>query len=178
MKNSEYNHTLTVILKRRSCRQFRDEDIPENHVLAFVEALRWAPSAGNRQPWHFYVVSAQETKSNLAAAAYGQNFIAQAPLDFVICALPQESASRYGSRGELLYAIQDTAAATQNLLLVTTDYGYGSCWVGAFDELRVRRVLSLPENHKPVAIVPVGKPDEYPAETPRKNPEDIVTFVE
>ncbi len=169
---------LAIILKRRSVRAFLSDKIPRHHIDQFIEALRWAPSAGNRQPWHFILVHRQSLKDELARAAYGQHFISQAPLIFVVCAIPGQSGSRYGQRGRELYVYQDTAAAVQNLLLLATALGYGSCWVGAFDENEVSRILKLPGEMRAVALIPVGKPATYPRPTSRLAKDDTVTILE
>jgi len=176
MKN--FPEFFRVILQRRSCRVYHPDPLPQEHIDYLVEALRWAPSAGNRQPWHFYMVKNTELKNQFVQAAYGQDFLAQAPVVFVICALPETSAVRYGERGRNLYVYQDTAAAVENLLLTATALGYGSCWVGAFDERSVSRILSLPADQCPVAMVPVGKPAEHPAPTPRLNKDQVLTIKE
>ena len=116
-----------------------------------------APSAGNKQPWRVVLVKRQELKDRLAAAAGDQTFLAKAPIVFVICAVPRESAERYGERGRELYAIQDTAALAENLLLAAHLLGYATCWIGAFNEEQVARSLSVPREIRPVAIIPVGK---------------------
>jgi len=151
------NPVIDAILARRSCRDFTGEALPPEHVELLKEALRWAPSAGNRQPWRFVLVRDRGVKVRLGEAAYGQMFIAEAPLIVVAVALPEVSAGRYGDRGRELYCLQDTAAAVQNLLLAAHSLGYRSCWVGAFDEGGVRRVLGLGADERPVALVPVGQ---------------------
>lgn len=147
---------IDFILKRRSCRDFSGEPLRKGDLEILIEALRRAPSAGNVQPWFFYVVKNETIKKGLAQAAYGQYFLAKAPIVFVICAISRISATSYGERGRTLYCIQDTAAAAENLLIATTALGYGSCWVGAFDEDRAKKALNIPEHLRPVAIVPVG----------------------
>jgi len=168
----------SIIKNRRSVRSYTSDPIPQEHIEQLMEVLRWAPSAGNRQPWHFYFVFANELRNGLAAAAFNQDFISQAPLAVVVCALPGKSASRYGKRGQELYVYQDTAAAVQNLLLLATSLDYGSCWVGAFDENRVRLVLGLPEEVRPVAIIPIGMAAENPASPKRLPQEKIITVVQ
>lgn len=168
---------FSIILQRRSIRSFDSDPIPPEHVEQMMEVLRWAPSAGNRQPWHFYFVFEKQARKGLAAAAFNQDFISQAPLSVVVCALPGKSAIRYGKRGRELYVYQDTAAAIENLLLLSSGLGYGSCWVGAFDENRARLVLGLPEEIRPVAIIPIGKPAENPRPPNRLSREEIITVV-
>ncbi len=176
--NQALPETIRTILNRRSCRAFYPEPLPEAHVQVLLEAVRWAPSAGNRQPWHVFVVLNKQVREELADAAYGQEFLARAPVVFVMCAIPFQSASRYGLRGETLYVYQDTAAAVQNLLLAATALGYGSCWVGAFDERWVREVLELPAEYRPVALVPVGLPAEEPEPPERRPLKEIATFID
>ena len=151
------NPVIEAILNRRSCRNFSGGTLPGEHVELLKEALRRAPSAGNRQPWRFILVWDRGVKVRLGEAAYGQTFIAEAPLIVAVVALPDVSGSRYGDRGRSLYCLQDTAAATQNLLLAAHSLGHRACWIGAFDEGGVRRVLGLGPDERPVALVPVGE---------------------
>ncbi|NLO89337.1 MAG: nitroreductase family protein [Clostridia bacterium] len=168
-----------VIKERKSIRAFKSQDIPDTTVTRLLEAASRAPSAGNLQPWKFYVVKIREIKEKLAGAAYNQRFIIQAPVVIVVCALPEESALRYGERGRSLYCIQDTAAAVQNLLLSAWALGIGSCWVGAFDEGAATSALELSKRERPVAIIPLGYPAEegHFGKTSRKPLEKVVEFV-
>jgi len=156
-----------AIQGRRSVRSFRPDPVSEEDLRKILEAAIAAPSAGNRQPWEFIVVRDGERKREVAEAAYGQHFIEEAPVVVVVCANLVRSATVYGRRGEELYAIQDTAAAVQNMLLAAFALGYGTCWVGAFDEEKVSRVLKIPKGVRPVAIVPIGRPAEKPSKTSR-----------
>jgi nitroreductase len=167
---------VDFILRRRSCRRFLPRSVRDGDLQLMCEVLQAAPTAGNLQPWYFYVVTDSGLKRELADAAYGQGFLAQAPIVFVICAEPERSAIRYGRRGRELYCIQDTAAATQNLLLAATALGYGSCWVGAFNEDKTRKALGIPGHLRPTAIVPVG-PGEVPAgPPPKRKSSEILEF--
>lgn len=148
-----------TVKKRHSVRRYDpDRDVPPEMVERILEAAILAPSAGNCQPWHFYVVRDAVTRQQLAQAAYGQSFVAQAPVVIVVCADPGRSAGRYGRRGTELYCLQDTAAATEHILLAATALGLGTCWVGAFDEKATAVALRLPAHLRPVAIVPIGYP--------------------
>ncbi|MDH5200413.1 MAG: nitroreductase family protein [Candidatus Bathyarchaeota archaeon] len=162
-----------IIRERKSVRAFTAQEVSDEEAETLVEAACLAPSAGNLQPWEFVVVRDPGVKNRLVDAAHGQSFISEAPVVFVVCAVPGRSASGYGSRGRELYCLQDTAAAVQNLLLTATANGLGSCWIGAFDEGRAADALGLPEGVRPVAIVPVG----YPAESPRQRPRRPVKQV-
>jgi len=159
---------LEAIKGRRSIRAYRPNPIPSEDVERLIDCARWAPSAGNLQPWEFIAVTQESKKLELARAALGQRFIAEAPVVLVVCADTWRSASVYGLRGESLYCIQDTAAAIQNLLLTAYSMGYGTCWVGAFNEETVRPVLNIPRRLRPVAIIPIGVPGESPSPPPRR----------
>jgi nitroreductase len=169
-----------VLQERYSVRDFDTTlDVPPEMVERILEAAIRAPSAGNRQPWHFYVVRNVQMRQGLAAAAYGQGFIAQAPVAIVVCADAEQSAGRYGNRGRTLYCLQDTAAATEHILLAAVALGLGGCWVGAFDEAHAARVLGLPGRHRPVAILPIGKPARESARrTPRQPLQQVVSHIE
>jgi nitroreductase len=151
-----------AIKGRRSIRAFESRDVPDELVEKLIDAARWAPSAGNMQPWEFVIVRKPEIKRMLAEAALSQSFIEEAPVVIVVCANENRSSQGYGVRGKTLYCIQDTAAAIQNIHLAAYSLGLGTCWVGAFKEEKAREILKTPQGIRPVAIIPVG----YPAETP------------
>ena len=168
-----------VIEERHSVRDFdAGREVPPEMVQRIMEAAIRAPSAGNCQPWHFVVVRSERTRNLLAEAAYGQWFIADAPVVIVVCADPARSGSRYGSRGVQLYCLQDTAAATEHILLAVTALGLGACWVGAFDERAASKALGLSASLRPVAIVPIGHPTAQPHRTSRRSLNEVVTFGE
>jgi len=158
-----------AIKRRRSVRAFTNEQVSDQEVKKLIDAARWAPSAGNIQPWEFVVVRDPEIKRGLATAALNQTVIEKAPVVIVACANQLKSARGYGSRGVNLYCLQDTAAATQNMLLAAFALGLATCWIGAFQEEEARKVLNLPNSVRPVAIIPVGHPAEKP-EAPERRP--------
>ncbi|MEM1545263.1 MAG: nitroreductase family protein [Candidatus Methanomethylicia archaeon] len=156
-----------AIYERTSIRSFKSSPIPEEDLMKILDYAIQAPSAGNLQPWEFVIVKNEETKRKLVDAAYGQDFISGAPIVVVVCANKRISSSRYGDRGENLYCIQDTAAATYGLILAAYALGYGACWIGAFSERKVSQILNIPEHVRPVAIIPIGIPAEKPLKPER-----------
>jgi len=154
---------LEAIKGRRSIRAFKGEDVSEEIVEKLVDAARWAPSAGNIQPWEFVIVRKAKIKRRLAEAALWQSFIEDAPVVIVVCANEARSSQGYGARGKTLYCIQDTAAAIQNILLAAYSLGLGTCWVGAFREEETKGILKIPDGIRPVAIIPVGHSAESPS---------------
>jgi nitroreductase len=157
---------LETIKNRRSIRKFQKKEIPEKIIDELIEALIWAPSAGNLQSRKFYFVFNQEIKEKLVKAALEQDFIAQVPLVVVGCA-DEKTALRYGERGKNFYSVCDVATSIQNLMLLAVEKGLGTCWIGAFDEKEVSKILNLPKNLRPIAIIPLGYPAEKPEAPPR-----------
>ncbi|MDQ7794445.1 MAG: nitroreductase family protein [bacterium] len=165
-----------AIANRRSVRQFESTPVPDEHLRILLEAAISAPSAGNRQPWRFIVVRNPGLRLQLAQAAGGQSSVATAPVAIVVLADLARTESRYGQRGTELYALQDTAAAIENLLLTAVSLGYATCWVGAFDEGQAARSLELPPGLRPVAIVPVGVPAGQPRSPDRRPLAEVVDY--
>lgn len=153
-------NVVEAIKKRRSIRKFQDREVPDEVLKTLLECACLAPSAGNRQPWVFIAVRSPDLKARLVDAAMGQVFLAQAPVVVVVCADPEKCAYRYEDRGRTLYAFQDTASAMTNMILAATSFGLGTCWVGAFKETDVRSALELPPNLRPVALLPIGYPNQ------------------
>ena len=137
----------------------------------------WAPSAGNTQPLNLVIVKDPEIKRRLSEAAFNQSSIRKAPVVIVIFADLERSKRVYGLRGEQLYALQDTAAATQNILLSAHSLGLVTCWIGAFNEKQVANALKAPNNMRPVAIVPIGYSSEHPV-VPQRRPVDEFVHYE
>jgi len=167
---------LEAIKGRRSIRAFRSQRVPAEIVEKLIDAARWAPSAGNIQPWEFIIVRKPEIKRRLAEAALDQTFIEEAPVIIVVCANEDHSSLGYGIRGKTLYCIQDTAAAVQNIHLAAYSVGLGTCWVGAFREEEVRKTFKIPHGVRPVAIIPVGYPAESPSPRDRRHMSKIVHY--
>jgi nitroreductase len=165
-----------AIKTRRSVRAFTNQEVSEEEVEKIIDAARWAPSAGNIQPWEFIIVRKSEIKRELAVAALNQTFIEEAPIVIVVCANESRSAQGYGNRGATLYCIQDTAAAIQNIHLAAKALGLATCWVGAFREEEARKVLDIPRGIRPVAIIPVGHAAEKPRTPSRRPIQDIVHY--
>lgn len=165
---------LEIITNRRSIRTYKKHELTQATIEKLLEAARWAPSAGNVQPWEFVVVGSQEMKQQLSAAAYGQKDIEEASIVFVVCADEKRAEDSYGLRGKTLYCIQDTAAAIQNILLEAHSLGLGSCWIGAFKEDEIKKVINAPPHIKPVALIPIGYPNESPPPRDRRPVSEIM----
>ncbi|OGS66129.1 MAG: nitroreductase [Euryarchaeota archaeon RBG_19FT_COMBO_69_17] len=162
-----------AIRGRRSVRAFRADPVPEERLRELLEMAQWAPSAGNLQARDFVVVREDGAKRALARLSLDQGFVAQAPVVVVVCGNLRR-VDTYGRRGRDLFVVQDAAAATQNLLLAAHEVGLGTCWVGAFDEDGVRKLLGLPIHVRPLALVPLGRPAEDPEPSTRLPLDELV----
>jgi nitroreductase len=153
---------IEIIKERRSVRRFQAKEIPEEIIQELIEALIWAPSAGNLQSRKFYFVFNQDIKEKVAKAAMDQKFIAQAFLVVVGCT-NDEIQWKYGEKGKNIYTICDVAMAIQNMILLAYEKGLGTCPVGLFNEEQVSEILNIPKNLQPILIIPVGYPDQNPS---------------
>ena len=157
----------TVVKSRRSIRRFQSKPVEEEKVQKILELTNLAPSAGNLQAYKIFVIQDKKMIEEMAKNAPGLSYFEGfAPLLFVFCANQKESASRYANRGYSLYAIQDATIACAYVQLAACDLGLGSCWVGAFDEEKIKEILK--NNLLPVAILPIGYPAEDPSRPSRK----------
>ncbi|MEM2126713.1 MAG: nitroreductase family protein [Candidatus Bathyarchaeia archaeon] len=155
---------MEVIRKRRSIRKYKPSELPKEHLLDILEAGRLAPSAGNRQPWKFIVVREPEQKRKLAEAARGQMFIADAAAVIVALADPEASPR---------WCDKDVMIAVENMVLAAAELGYGSCYIGAFEEEGVKNLLKIPGGLRVVVLLPIGVPDEAPSQRPRKTLDEV-----
>ena len=155
---------LETIRKRRSIRAYKPEPVKDEDLRRMLEAARLAPSAGNRQPWYFIIVRDPELKKRVAEAAARQMFISDAGAIVVAVADPTVS---------LRWAEKDVMIALEHLILEATELGYGTCWIGAFNEEEVKKLLGIPQQLKVVALTPVGVPAESPSPRPRKALEEV-----
>jgi nitroreductase len=152
-----------IVNERHSIRAYENKLVEPEKLQQILRAVNRAPSAGNLQAYELYLTCDEKCKSALVAAAYHQEFVAQAPLVLVFCAHADRSAVRYKERGIDLYCVQDATIACTFAMLAATALGLATVWVGAFDEDEVRQVIGAPSTHRPVAMLPIG----YAAESPR-----------
>lgn len=151
-----------IAKNRHSIRAYKQKEIEEEKLNQILEAARQAPSAGNLQAYKIFVVKEIQTKQQIAAAANDQDFLGQAAVILIFCQDAYQSAGKYSKRGEELYSLQDTTIACAYAQLAASDLDLGACWVGAFDEEKIRAIVHISQTLRPIALLPVG----YPAETP------------
>lgn len=163
---------LELVNARYSVRSYLDKPVAEEVLARILEAVRLAPSGANRQPWRFVVVRDTETRKRLATACNGQQFIAQAPVVIAGCGLMPDRIMRCGIPGDPI----DLAIAMEHLALAATAEGLGSCWIGAFEQDKVRAVLGVPETARVVEVMTLGYPADAPNTKNRKSLSEIVCY--
>ena len=152
-----------VIEKRRSTRKFQEGAITEQQLELLMRAAQLAPSASNRQPYKFIMVKDNDLKKSLQRKASMQRFVGKAAVVFVGLGDVEH---------EKWYKV-DIAIAIQQIFLQAVEFGLGACWIGAFDEEKVKELLKIPQNMHVVALLPVGIPDQDPPARPRKSLEEL-----
>ncbi|MDD4239216.1 MAG: nitroreductase family protein [Desulfotomaculaceae bacterium] len=163
---------FTAISERRSVRAYQGTEVDEEKINQIIEAGRLAPSAANRQEWKFIVVRNHETRQKLASAANNQGFLGEAPVVIVCCAMESKVIMPCG---QLAYTV-DLSIATAYMILAAYELDLGTCWIGAFKEEEVKKVLDIPNHIRVVSLFPVGYPAQNPAGRPRKSREQILCF--
>jgi nitroreductase len=147
-------NVVEAIRTRRSVRSYLDKVVEEEKLNAVLEAGRLAPSASNRQEWRFVVVRDGEVRRKLGEAANEQSFVGEAPVVIAACAVTD---GHVMSCGQLCYPI-DVAIALDHISLAAVEQGLGTCWIGAFNEVKVKEILGIPEKVRVVELMPLGYP--------------------
>ncbi len=159
-----------AIQLRRSIRAYDSRHLEEEKLLRILESGRLSPSAGNRQERRFVVIRDANTRKLLSEAAKNQKFVAEAPVVIAACSV---ETGYVMSCGQLAYPI-DTAIAVDHMTLAAVEEGLGTCWIGAFDEKKVKEILDIPDNVRVVALLTLGYPSIIPRTTPRKTLDELV----
>jgi nitroreductase len=163
---------FTALQTRRSIRKYDSKPVEDEKLKKVLEAARLSPSAKNAQTWKFVVVKDSVARDEIAKATNGYLFIAQAPVIIAACGTDPDSVM---SCGQYRHTV-DLSIATAYMILEAHEQGLGTCWIGGFDEQKVKKILGAPEDVRVVAVTPLGYPAESPAQRPRKALEEIVCY--
>ena len=159
---------LDVVYSRRSIRHYEKKEISPDVLEKILEAGRQAPSAANRQPYHFVVITNNDIKKELSKGLYNR-FIQDSSVTIIGCA----------NTGDLItgkWAVVDTTIAMQNMVLTAWALGIGSCWIGDFKEDDVKQMLKIPDKWKIVALLSFGYPAEQPQPRRKKSLDELVSY--
>jgi len=164
-----------VYLSRRSIRRYKDKEVPLETIAEIIDLASYAPSSGNIQNWRLVVITSTETKHEIMESCLNQGWMMEAPVFIVVCNDYEKVKNHYGKLGKL-YSIQNCSNIAFGLTLVAKEHGLGSCWVGAFDEEAVRRILKIPDNMDPEIIITLGYAEEIKSPSLRDIPNYITFF--
>jgi coenzyme F420-0:L-glutamate ligase/coenzyme F420-1:gamma-L-glutamate ligase len=193
---------LDMIKSRQSIRKYSSQKISQDVLSSILEAVRWAPSAHNSQPWRFIVIEDCDTKKKLAESMARRwekqlktdgvtqeqrkslieasiKRFTQPPVIIIAC-MTMEDMDKYPDTGrkkaEFVMAVQSVAAALENLLLAAQSKGLGTCWYCAplFCQDEVRKILKIPQTVDPQALITLGYPIKKPSKSPRKSLDTVI----
>ena len=165
---------MEAIFSRTSIRKYEERPVEEAKIEKLLRAAMAAPSAANQQPWHFIVVRDEQQKLALKGA-YGKEWFWKAPVIIVVCVEPNKAWTRQDGKN---YAAVDGAIAMDHMTLCAADLGLGTCWVGAFDPMKVKHALNVPDGVEPLVMTPLGKPAAPSLPKKRKALDQIVHYEE
>ena len=163
---------LEAIEKRISVRVYEDKPIPEKKLRKIMESARLAPSARNCQDYQLVVVKNEKMRKKIAAGDTSESFIGTAPVVVVAVALNPE----YILPGGIPAHPIDIAIAVDHMTLIAVEEGLGSCWIGGFNQGRIKEILGIPDRYRVVILLSLGYADETPKRKPRKPLKEIISY--
>jgi len=170
---------LDIAKKRFSCRSYLDKPVEKEKIRTIIEAARIAPSANNKQPWFFYVISEDKNLLSKVHQTYHREWFNDAPVVIVAFA-DKENAWIRGSDGKNHSDI-DVAIAIDHMTLAAADLGLATCWICNFYVEKVKALFNLSKNFEPIALIPVAycktKTDINRFDKKRKKTEQIAKFL-
>ncbi|MCX6161500.1 MAG: nitroreductase family protein [Ignavibacteriae bacterium] len=169
---SQTNEVLTVIQNRKSVRNFTGESVSKDDLNLILKAGMCAPTAVNKQPWNFVVVTDRATLDLLAEKLPSAKMLSKAGAAIIICAIPEKA-----NGGLVEYAVIDCSLAGENILLAVESLGLGGIWTACYpneDRMKtVRTILGIPENIIPLNVMPIGHPTGEDKPKDKFNPGNI-----
>lgn len=173
---------LKLVKQRQSDRKYYDKPVEEEKLSRCLEAARLAPSACNSQPWKFIVVNDRGLKDAIAEQTSGKlipinHFTRQAPLHVILVMERPNLTSRFGEIvKDKKYTLMDVGIAASHFCLQAAAEGLGTCMIGWFNESRVKELLNIPKNKRPMLIITVGYPAGKKREKRRKEKQEIISY--
>ena len=170
VENKDAQAAINNIMTRTSIRQYTDKPVSKADIETMLRAGMAAPTAVNRQPWHFVAVT---DKDKLAELAGRRGMIKQAGVAIVVCGNLDKAMQGPAQA----FWVQDCSAATENILLAANALGLGAVWTGCYpmDDrvVEVSKVLKLPETIVPLCVIAIGHPAEQPTPKDKWKPENV-----
>jgi nitroreductase len=163
---------LDCIEKRFSVRKFLNKPVEQEKIDILLEAARLAPSASNKQTWHFVVIRDKEKRKQLTAICRGQKFVSEAPITIAVCNNNMDYMMTCGQKAPVI----DGAIAGEHIVLQAVELGLGSCWIGAFYHDKMAELINLPQDYEIIGLLPIGYPAVKKRNRTLKSIEEIVSY--
>ena len=163
---------LDCIKKRYSVRKYLDKPVEQEKIDILLEAARLAPSASNKQTWHFVVIRDKEKRKQLTDICHGQKFVSEAPITIAVCNTNLDYIMTCGQRASII----DGAIAAEHIVLQAVELGLGSCWIGAFYHDKMAKLINLPQDYEIIGLLPIGYPAIEKGNRDLKSIEEIVYY--
>lgn len=163
-----------AIESRRSTRAFTERKLTRAEIDELLRAATLAPSACNMQSWYFYIVTEEQEREKFKGIC--ADWVATAPVVFIVCTHDEEITARFGDRGKK-FPMQDTSLAMENMLLKAADMGLGGCIIGAYKQNTCAEAFNIPEKHHIVALLPIGEPAQEIPPRDRKPIAEVSSYI-
>ena len=161
---------LELVKRRYSCRNYQPTSIEKEKLDYILECVRFAPSAVNKQPWAFRIISDKEEKEKLRQC-YDREWFATAPTYIMASILHDEEWVRADGKH---HGNIDIAIAVEHLCLAAAEQGLGTCWVCNFDVEKCAQLFRIPSNEEVAVLIPIGYAADEAKEKKRKSTTDIL----
>lgn len=168
-------HFNQLLRERYSIREYKQQKVSKALLIEVLEAGRMAPSAANKQPWSFILVSEEENLNKLKKV-YDRDWFKKVPQIIVICGDHSESWKRSFDSKD--HCDVDVAIAVDHMTIRASELGLGTCWVCHFDPEMVKEQMQLPEGVEPIALLPIGYPLENKPPRKKRKALDEIVFLE
>ncbi len=165
--------TLEAILTRRSVRAYKKDPVSKEQLDIILRAAIAAPSAGNRQPWAFIVISDRRRLQGLVSLLPG---LSSEPSAIIAICMNETRAIKTEDGDAVSMVWMDLGGAMENILLAAHDQGLGACAIGSFHEQGVRELLRLPSELKLALLVSIGIPNRVPSGPKKRPPEEVIFY--
>jgi nitroreductase len=171
-KEGTMSDAFSAIHNRKSVRSFTGQSVNKDALDNIIRAGMAAPTAVNRQPWAFVVVTDRKTLDTLAAGLPYAKMLDKAGAAIIVCAIPEKAHDK-----RMEFAVIDSTCASENILLAAEALGLGAVWTAAYpyqDRMDVaRKALKIPEDIIPLNVIPVGHPTGTDKPKDKYKPENI-----
>lgn len=173
--DNNYKNFLDLVTERYSCRDYDSAPLSNEIILQVLETARLAPSACNKQPWKFLIVTQKEQQDKIIEC-YSRDWVKTAPA-FIVC-LGNNPNAWHRANDNKDHTDVDISIATEHICLAATSLGLGTCWICNFDVDLFCKLFSIPAEWTPIAIIPIGYPssnNKIPSKI-RKSLDEIVAW--